>query len=1237
MSNIAAVMKEMIRQQLMTLHTCLICKVLNVYANDTAKVHPLTMVQTAAGEVRQHQALDGVPIADQVKNTIKVGSICIVVFAERDIAKSLSGEYALPSLARHHSLSDGLIIGTIGEVSGSTLPGTQWYAPLSAETNTAKTTVVDSETDAGKEVRVDVKLNPASDNLIRSTPNGLYAPGYTKAEIDSKFGGLSNYKHPTHTPHSKGFYKFANDGLGHVSDAEVVTKKDITDLGIPGEDTKYTLSRPESTDAAINVTLSGDKNSVTNINPYIKFTENEWQTTYELPLIYFPMSKPEENSLKPKEKIRQLYATDPTKIGMFLDGSGMGMSRLSVIDHLYIPSTIYTRYHEGSAYMSYSITFPKQNCTLASDKEATESEKGLMSAADKTKLDGIEEGANRYVHPNHTSHSKNFYKFANDGQGHVSGAEKVTKSDITALGIPGQDTTYGNATQSVSGLLSANDKKKLDAIEEGANKYVHPDVFGTRSQYGEISVNDFTISISNAPFKFGSIANVSQCGVPIENAEGNYSLCANAFTSTSECAEASSVFGYATRAGAKHQFVIGEYNEIDEGDINRADETYGIGKYAFIIGNGSGNAERSNAIAIAWDGNIYCYGDTISLNEQIDANTKKLSGIADNANNYVHPTTSGNKHIPSGGSSGQILRWSADGTAVWGKDNNTTYTAGTGLSMSGTTINHSNSVTAKTTADLIKVKHDAQGHITGTADVAASDVSALINKLTTAGSTPTDADYYICQYAGGGTTTTTYHRRPMSALWEYIKSKISSVLGLTASTYGGKSATATKLATACALKIGNTSKKFDGSADVTWTLAEIGAAAASHTHSQLHTHTTKSTNYGTLTASSNQLSLTSAVGVHTDGKTYTYNNTSYSGSSKSEVFNDYASNMAANDYAHVEGCNNKGLSNCFHVEGWNNVASGNQSHAEGQYCKATGVAAHAQNTSTTASGNYSHAEGWLSQASGEKSHAGGYDSKASGEGSFVHGYQCTATTPWSVAMGSICTSSNANCAFTFGWGLTNLIGNSTVVGQWNAQNNAGLFVVGKGTSSAKANAFRVASDGKTYATGAYSSTGADYAEMFEWLDGNPSRDDRRGHFVTLDGEKIKFAESADDDIIGVVSAAASIVGDAYEDGWNGMYLTDIFGGNLYDEPIIDEDGNEHTYQTLNPDYDPNVKYIPRSERPEWDAVGMMGKLVVVDDGTCQVNSYCVPTTGGIATKSDGRVGYRVLSRIDDTHVKILMR
>lgn len=56
--------------------------------------------------------------------------------------------------------------------------------------------------------------------------------------------------------------------------------------------------------------------------------------------------------------------------------------------------------------------------------------------------------------------------------------------------------------------------------------------------------------------------------------------------------------------------------------------------------------------------------------------------------------------------------------------------------------------------------------------------SALINSLGTGSSTPVDADYYVCQYAGGGTSNTTYVRRPMSSLWNYIKSKIDSVYGI---------------------------------------------------------------------------------------------------------------------------------------------------------------------------------------------------------------------------------------------------------------------------------------------------------------------------------------------------------------------------------------------------------------------------------------------------------------------------
>ena len=81
-----------------------------------------------------------------------------------------------------------------------------------------------------------------------------------------------------------------------------------------------------------------------------------------------------------------------------------------------------------------------------------------------------------YAHPAGGAPSKaaGLYKFSTDATSHVASVAAVTKSDITALGIPAQDTTYKEATQAAAGLMGAADKKKLDGVEAGANKYVHP-------------------------------------------------------------------------------------------------------------------------------------------------------------------------------------------------------------------------------------------------------------------------------------------------------------------------------------------------------------------------------------------------------------------------------------------------------------------------------------------------------------------------------------------------------------------------------------------------------------------------------------------------------------------------------------------------------------------------------------------------------------------------------------------
>ncbi|MCM1234100.1 MAG: hypothetical protein NC489_28695 [Ruminococcus flavefaciens] len=213
-----------------------------------------------------------------------------------------------------------------------------------------------------------------------------------------------------------------------------------------------------------------------------------------------------------------------------------------------------------------------------------------------------------------------------------------------------------------------------------------------------------------------------------------------------------------------------------------------------------------------------------------------------------------------------------------------------------------------------------------------------------------------------------------------------------------------------------------------------------------------------------------------------------------------------------------------------------------------------------------------------------------------------------------------------------------------------------GDGVARANCFRVTDVG-VYASGNYNATGADYAEMFEWADANPDGEDRAGRFVTLDGDKIRLATSTDDFILGVVSGNPSIVGDVHDDQWQGMYLYDIYGRPLFetveipewseevlDDPTDPESGTHtvvhpahtETRQKLNPEYNSTEKYQPRSSRPEWAAVGLMGKLVVNDDGTAVINGYVTVADGGIATNAPTKTKYRVMKRLDDTHVQIMI-
>lgn len=62
-------------------------------------------------------------------------------------------------------------------------------------------------------------------------------------------------------------------------------------------------------------------------------------------------------------------------------------------------------------------------------------------------------------------------------------------------------------------------------------------------------------------------------------------------------------------------------------------------------------------------------GKSLSTNDYTTAEKNKLAGIADGANKYVHPTSSGYKHIPSGGNYKQALKNNGNsGMAEWVED-----------------------------------------------------------------------------------------------------------------------------------------------------------------------------------------------------------------------------------------------------------------------------------------------------------------------------------------------------------------------------------------------------------------------------------------------------------------------------------------------------------------------------------------------------------------------------------------
>lgn len=132
---------------------------------------------------------------------------------------------------------------------------------------------------------------------------------------------------------------------------------------------------------------------------------------------------------------------------------------------LYLVMNSKTKHYDIYAKVENEVVLLDDTTVDLTNYVEKEDGKGLSTndytTEDKEKLAGL----NNYTHPSYTQQSSGFYKVTVDATGHVSAVEAVTKEDITGLGIPAQDTTYSPATSEADGLMSKNDKTKLDGIE----------------------------------------------------------------------------------------------------------------------------------------------------------------------------------------------------------------------------------------------------------------------------------------------------------------------------------------------------------------------------------------------------------------------------------------------------------------------------------------------------------------------------------------------------------------------------------------------------------------------------------------------------------------------------------------------------------------------------------------------------------------------------------------------------
>ncbi len=422
-----------------------------------------------------------------------------------------------------------------------------------------------------------------------------------------------------------------------------------------------------------------------------------------------------------------------------------------------IPRIIVDTYGRVTGLSEYSLT--NRNTTYSA---ATGSSNGLLSSADKTKLDGIAQGAEvnqntfstvkvgdvsvsadsktdtlsliagnnisisadsssdsltlsavdtRYSNGEGISLSGNTFSLQSGvvTAGSAGPTSNVSGTDGSTISVPritvdtygrvtglssytltNKDTTYGVATASSNGLLSSSDKNKLDGIAQGADSVSFDRSLSEGAEVGILTINGEPTTLYapvNTDTKVTSVSN-------------HYSPTS---TDTKSASGASGTSGSTVQVitGIKMD-AAGHVTDIVSGAAT--DTTYSA-----VTGSSNGLMISSDKTKL--DG----------IEQGAEVNQNAFSNVVVGSTTISADSETDTITIDAGSNITLTPDASADKVTISAKD--TTYSAGTGLSLSGTTINHSNSISAGTAGtssatsgsslEVPYVTYDAQGHVTG--------------------------------------------------------------------------------------------------------------------------------------------------------------------------------------------------------------------------------------------------------------------------------------------------------------------------------------------------------------------------------------------------------------------------------------------------------------------------------------------------------------------------------------------